>query len=231
MPGGLQSRANGGPPPARPLSWQREVRRMIEYRCAGCGRAIRTSDDMQGREELCAYCGQRNRVGEEAGKVATPDELHLTAKGSVVCAAVSFLWAPLLFISPLLVPLAAVSAGIALALASKAVRGMPPDSELADRVRRTAAIGSHLSLGSLGLLAAVAVLLWATGWKPWSIRPDPTPVPGPAGPPRRTRPVSHTQKWTISRNSCIRRSTSSRVAAASFVSEKSSSSMLATTVP
>ena len=204
---------------------------MLEYRCAGCGRVIQTSDDMQDKQEPCPYCGEQNRVGKEASAPKGAAELRSSAKGSAVCAVLSYLWVPLLFLSAVLLPVAAALAVVALALAGKVRREAAPGEPAAEGARKLAELSRRVSIASLGLLAAVLVLLWATGYRPWSFRPQPAPVPGPEGPPVRTRPAAQTQKWTISRNSSMRRSTSSREAAASLFSEKSSSSMLATTVP
>lgn len=205
------------------------------YPCSRCGREITTSSEMLGKVEPCPYCETRNVVGSPEPKEADPADLYRTAKGALICAGLSFLWVPLLFLSPYL-PILPILLGLAaVALAYTAGRNVPPDSDLAGPVRKLTTIGIRMALVSLALLLAVAIVLWTTGYQPWPEPPE--PIEGPEGPPDHSRTFddsdtrNHTQKWTISRNSSMRRSTSSRVEAVSLLSEKSSSSIPATTVP
>ncbi|MGC9454980.1 MAG: hypothetical protein ACP5HU_08945 [Phycisphaerae bacterium] len=154
---------------------------MLEYKCTGCGRSIETSDDMYGQVEPCPYCETRNVVGEDTGEASGQQRAPKTARGALVCAALSFLWIPFLFFAPVLIALAVMLAISAIALAVKANRSAPPDSEEHARARETGNWAMHLSLASLGLLVATGLLLWATGYRPWP--GPPKELPGPQGPP------------------------------------------------
>lgn len=153
-----------------------------KYTCSNCGREITTSPQMVGQSEPCPYCETRNTVGpkQQAPRPDTED-LHRSAKGAVVCAALSWLWVPVLFLSPFLLVLPVILGLAALALARMARRNMPPESDLAGPTEKLTGIALRVAIASLALLLMVVLIVLTTGYRPWPV-PD-APAPGPEGPP------------------------------------------------